>query len=122
MKSAVVSYAWTLELIFHIAKAVAIVYILGRAGQGYGNQLVLVKFLLSAVPRKGFGSTDCDTIYTIYPSVHNQQVADPNPFKYYKTKQKIYQLSQYLKEYIHICMQVVKKLSVHSPDRYRENF
>ena len=22
---------------------------------------------------KGFGSADCDTIYTIYPSVHNQQ-------------------------------------------------
>ena len=26
------------------------------------------------VPRKGFGSADCDTIFTIYPPVRNQLI------------------------------------------------
>ena len=35
---------------------------------------------IQCVPRKGFGSSDCDTIYTIYFSICTQS-ADPNPFR-----------------------------------------
>ena len=41
----------------------------------YGDDTIIVP----AVPRKGFGSVDCDTIYTIYLSLCTQS-ADPNPF------------------------------------------
>ena len=30
--------------------------------------------IIPAVPRKGFGSANCDTTYTIYPSVHKQLI------------------------------------------------
>ena len=35
--------------------------------------------IIPAVTRKGFGSADCDTIYTLYQSLCTQS-ANPNPF------------------------------------------
>ena len=40
----------------------------------------VISFNVPAVPRKGSGSADCDTIYTIYPSLCTQS-ANPNPFR-----------------------------------------
>ena len=36
---------------------------------------------IPAVPRKRFGSADCNTIYTINLSIFCTQIADPNPFQ-----------------------------------------
>ena len=38
------------------------------------------EFILPIVPRKSFGSSDCDTLYNIYLSLCGQS-ADPNPFR-----------------------------------------
>ena len=35
----------------------------------------IVRYIyLSAIPRKRFGSVNCDTMYTIYPSLHKQLI------------------------------------------------
>jgi len=40
---------------------------------------ILIEFKILAVPRKGFRSADCDTLYAIYLSIFTQS-ADPSPF------------------------------------------
>jgi len=40
---------------------------------------ILIEFKILAVPRKGFRSADCDTIYAISLSIFTQS-ADPSPF------------------------------------------
>ena len=40
-----------------------------------GEYIILMRKELQCVPRNGFGSADCDTIYTIYLSLlHNQLI------------------------------------------------
>ena len=42
--------------------------------------MIVFVLYIQAVSRKGFGSSDCDTIYTIYLSLCTQ-TADPNLFR-----------------------------------------
>ena len=44
------------------------------------NMLQLCCQYIQCVPRKGFGSADCEALYTIYLFLCTQK-ADPNPFR-----------------------------------------
>ena len=65
---------------YRITQALFNIYLEEKSISQCKTQAKIKYILAPAVPRKVFGSADCDTIYTNYISFCTQ-TADPNPFE-----------------------------------------